>query len=69
MELPLSVNDELQILKEHARKLGKNVISIEKVGNGNMSAFNIRYCNQGEDRIRTEFFWRHAMDAFIAQWQ
>lgn len=62
---PVSVNDELQDLKKRLSALGKEVLKIEKVGNGNMSAFELFYRDAGKAEIRTAFFWRHDMERFL----
>jgi len=63
---PLSVNDELQDLKKAALKYHKTLLKIEKVGNGSMSAFRIRYQNDGEETVHETFFWRHDMEKLIS---
>jgi hypothetical protein len=66
MSIPhLSVNDELQDLKKAALKYNKTIIKIEKVGNGNMSAFKIWYKNNNEEAIQENFFWRHDIEKLI----
>lgn len=65
----ISVNDELQDLKKHVRALGKEVVKVEKVGNGNMSAFELFYRDAGSETIKTAFFWRHDIDNFIAKFE
>ncbi|MGC4079368.1 MAG: hypothetical protein QM702_20470 [Rubrivivax sp.] len=62
---PLSVNDELQQLKQSLRALGIKVIKIEKAGNGNMAAFQLLYVKPGSDEVLKTFFWRHDTDRFL----
>lgn len=62
-----SVNDELLALKKRIRALGKEVVKIEKVGNGNMSAFELFYRDPGETVVKQTYFWRHDMEQFIKQ--
>jgi hypothetical protein len=64
--LHISVNDELQELKQVARQYNKTIVKIEKVGNGNMSAFKIWYQNSGDDTVLETFFWRHDMEKLIS---
>ncbi len=65
----ISVNDELQALKKRVRALGKEVVKVEKVGNGNMSAFELFYRDAGSQEVKTAFFWRHDMDSFIEKFE
>jgi hypothetical protein len=61
----ISVNDELQDVKKRIRAMGKEVIRIEKVGNGNMSAFQLFYREAGGTEVKTTYFWRHDVEAFL----
>lgn len=61
----ISVNDELQELKRRMKKAGKDVIRIDKVGNGNMSAFRILYKEDDSETVHDNFFWRHDMENFL----
>ncbi len=61
----ISVNDELQLLKKRAKELGKNVKKIEKIGNGNMSAFRLYYTENNEEEMKEQFFWRHDLEKLI----
>ncbi|WP_222165772.1 hypothetical protein [Edaphocola aurantiacus] len=62
---PISVNDELQEFKKQARNYGKQIINIEKVGNGNMSAFRLFYKDAGSETVKEQFFWRHDMQKLL----
>ncbi|MBL7704883.1 MAG: hypothetical protein JNM21_04970 [Taibaiella sp.] len=62
-----SVNDELLALKKRLRALGKEVVKIEKVGNGNMSAFELFYREPGQTEVKRTYFWRHDIENFIKQ--
>lgn len=62
---PISVNDELQEFKQQARTYGKQILNIEKVGNGNMSAFRLFYKDPGSEEIKEQFFWRHDMQKLL----
>lgn len=65
----ISVNDELQAFKKRISALGKEVVKIEKVGNGNMAAFELFYRDAGRPEIKTAFFWRHDMDNFVEKFE
>lgn len=65
----VTINDELQELKQRVRALGKEVIKVEKVGNGNMAAFKLVYCEPNTTEPITTFFWRHDMDNFLAKFE
>lgn len=60
-----SVNDELLALKKRIRALGKEVVKIEKVGNGNMSAFELFYREPGATEVKQTYFWRHDIENFL----
>ena len=70
---PISVNDELQEFRNQARTYGKQILKIEKVGNGNMSALRLFYKDAGSETVKEQFFWRHDMqkllDVFAAEAQ
>lgn len=66
MHDPISINDELQDLKKQVRSYGKEVIRIEKVGNGNMAAFKMYYKDAGSETMKELFFWRHNTERLLA---
>lgn len=59
MQQPYSINDELQALRQKALALGKTIVRVEKVGNGNMAAFRVFYRDTGSETLKDTFFWRH----------
>lgn len=61
----ISVNDELQDFKRKAKAFGKQIIRIEKVGNGNMAAFRLFYRDPGSDLTKEQFFWRHDIQKLL----
>lgn len=61
----ISVNDELQEVKKRIRAMGKEVVKIEKVGNGNMAAFQLFYRDANSDTVKTTYFWRHDVETFL----
>jgi hypothetical protein len=62
----ISINCELQDIKKRIAALGKHVIKIEKVGNGNMSAFVLYYQEQQETQVKQQYFWRHDVERLIS---
>ena len=60
----VSILDELQDFKQRMKALQLDILSFEKVGNGNMSAFKMRYRLPGSTEEHEHFFWRHDMDRF-----
>lgn len=63
----ISINDELQELKKSLAELDLSVLKIEKVGNGNMSAFRLELLNNKTKDKEVHFFWRHDMETFISK--
>jgi hypothetical protein len=64
----VSVNDELNEIKNAALAAGKHEVRFEKIGNGNISAFKMIYKDASNDEdFKEDFFWRHAMDEFLTK--
>lgn len=61
----ISVNDELQMFKQKAKSFGKQIHKIEKIGNGNMSAFSVFYSDENSTEIKEQFFWRHDIEKLL----
>lgn len=61
----ISINDELNEFKSQAKKFGKVITKIEKIGNGNMSAFRVFYHEKDHDDLKEQFFWRHDMNKLL----
>lgn len=59
-----SINDELNDFKLKMKSAGIQIISMEKVGNGNMSAYKMSYTFPNDPTIREDFFWRHDIETF-----
>lgn len=58
----ISVNDELIAFKHKLKALGIQILKFEKIGNGNMAAYQFDYTDESSDAIKRFFFWRHDMD-------
>ncbi len=59
-----SINDELNDFKKRVQALGIKIVNFEKVGNGNMAAYKMRYEHLATGSSYEDFFWRHDLNTF-----
>lgn len=65
----ISINDELVDFKQKLKALGINIIKFEKIGNGNMAAFQFDYTHHSDETEKRFFFWRHDLDNAYAKFE
>lgn len=60
-----NIQDDINALKQAAKKNGFNIERIEKMGNGSMPFYKMTYYRPNETTLKTYHFNRHEIEGLI----